>query len=152
MARLLTQKKIPDLNSGLRLIQKAVIEKYLHLCPSGYSFSTTSTMALHSRGYQVTYVPIAVEQRQGTGKVSVATGLNTILLVLRLATLFNPLRFFLPVSFAFGCAGFFWCIPYLLAGRGISIGSMLAFSIAIILFALGLISDQISAMRLEKNE
>lgn len=154
MARYLTQKDIPDLNSGLRLVRKDVIEKYIHLCPSGFSFSTTITMALHSRGYRVGYVPIEVQKRKdsGAGTVSVRTGLDTIILILRLSTLFNPLRIFLPASFMIASVGVLWGIPYALAGRGVSVGSMLAVSIAVLLFALGLISDQISALRLEKFE
>lgn len=154
MARYLTKKNIPDLNSGLRLVRKDVIEKYIHLCPSGFSFSTTITMALHSRGYRVGYVPIEVQKRKdvGAGTVSVRTGLDTIILILRLSTLFNPLRIFLPASFMIAGVGVLWGIPYALAGRGVSVGSMLAVSIAVLLFALGLISDQISALRLEKYE
>jgi glycosyltransferase involved in cell wall biosynthesis len=153
MARFLTQAEIPDLNSGLRIMHKDVVEKYMHLCPSGFSFSTTITMALHSRGYRVGYVPIQVKRRkEGSGTVSVKTGLNTIILILRLSTLFNPLRIFLPVSFFIGAVGFLWGIPYAIAGYGVSVGSMLAVSIAVLLFALGLISDQISSLRLEKYE
>ena len=152
LARFLTQADIPDLNSGMRLMRKSVIEKYLHLCPSGFSFSTTITMTMHSRGYQVVYVPIEVEKRKSGSTVSLSTGLNTIILILRLATLFNPLRIFIPVSFSIGAVGFLWGIPYALSGYGVSVGSMLAISIAIVLFALGLISDQISALRLEKYE
>jgi len=154
MARYLTKKDIPDLNSGLRLARKRVIEKYIHLCPSGFSFSTTITMALHSRGYKVGYVPIHVEKRQGNGAgtVSVKTGLDTIILILRLATLFNPLRIFLPASFSILGVGILWGIPYAIAGHGVSVGAMLAVSIAVLLFALGLISDQISSLRLEKFE
>jgi len=58
MARILTQRKIPDLNSGLRIVRREVLLRYIHLCPSGYSFSTTITMAMLSRGYIVDFVPI----------------------------------------------------------------------------------------------
>jgi len=152
MANYLTRRKIPDLNSGLRLMRREVVSKYLHLCPAGFSFSTTITMTLLNRGYDVTYVPIEVRKRAGTSTVSISTGLDTIILILRIATLFNPLRIFLPVSFILGSVGFLWAVPYALLGRGISVGSMLAVVTAIILFALGLISDQISQLRLERFE
>jgi hypothetical protein len=91
-------------------------------------------------------------KRRGKSTVSLATGLDTIILILRIATLFNPLRLFLPMSFFIAGVGVLWGIPYLLLGRGVSVGSMLAIVTAILLFALGLISDQISQLRLERFE
>lgn len=152
MANYLTQHKIPDLNSGLRLMRRHIVRKYLHLCPSGFSFSTTITLTLLNRGYNVVYVPIQVQKRAGKSTVSISTGLDTIILILRIATLFNPLRIFLPISFLIGGLGLLWGIPYTLLARGVSVGSMLAVVTAIILFALGLISDQISQLRLERFE
>lgn len=152
MANYLTQRRIPDLNSGLRLIRREVALKYLHLCPSGFSFSTTITMALLSRGYNVAYLPIQVEKRTGKSTVSVTTGLETIILILRIASLFNPLRLFIPVSLIIGMAGIAWGIPYIFTGHGISIGSMLALVTAALLFGLGLLCDQLSQLRLERFE
>lgn len=152
MANYLTRRKIPDLNSGLRLIRREVALRYLHLCPSGFSFSTTITMALLSRGYSVAYVPIQVKKRVGKSTVSVATGLDTIILILRIAALFNPLRVFIPTSLLIGGIGLVWGIPYALAGRGISVGSMLAIVTAILVFGLGMLCDQISQLRLERFE
>lgn len=152
LANYLTGQRIPDLNSGLRLIRREVAAKYLHVCPNGFSFSTTLTMCLLSRGYQVSYVPIDVKPRIGTSTVSLRTGLETLILVLRLATLFNPLRIFLPVSMLVAGVGLLWGIPYATLGRGVSVGSMLAIVTSIVLFALGLISDQISQLRLERFE
>lgn len=152
LANYLTRRKIPDLNSGLRLIRRDVASRYLHLCPSGFSFSTTITMALLSRGYSVAYVPIQVKKRVGKSTVSVATGLDTIILILRIAALFNPLRVFIPTSLFIGGIGLAWGIPYALAGRGISVGSMLAIVTAILVFGLGMLCDQISQLRLERFE
>lgn len=152
MANYLTGRKIPDLNSGLRLIRRDVALRYLHLCPSGFSFSTTITMALLSRGYSVAYVPIQVEKRVGKSTVSITTGLDTIILILRVASLFNPLRIFVPSSLLIGLTGLVWGIPFALAGRGVSVGAMLAIVTAILLFGLGLLCDQISQLRLERFE
>jgi glycosyltransferase involved in cell wall biosynthesis len=152
MANYLTRRRIPDLNSGLRLIRRDVALRYLHLCPSGFSFSTTITMALLSRGYSVAYVPIQAKKRVGKSTVSVATGLDTIILILRIAALFNPLRVFIPISLLIGLVGLVWGIPFALAGRGVSVGSMLAIVTAILLFGLGLLCDQISQLRLERFE
>jgi glycosyltransferase involved in cell wall biosynthesis len=152
LARILTGKRIGDLNSGLRVMRRDVILRYVHLCPSGFSFSTTSTFALASRGYRMQFVPITVERRSGKSTVSVKTGFQVILLVLRLASLFNPLRVFLPLSMLFIVGGVLWTIPYLLQDQGITVASMLAIVTGVILFALGLICDQVAQLRLERFE
>lgn len=152
MANYLTRQKIPDLNSGLRLFRTGVIKKYLHICPAGYSFSTTSMMALLSRGYNVGFVPVEVRKREGRGSVRVTTGLETIILILRVATLFNPLRLFVPMSMLSFLFGIGWGAYYILHNRGLSTGALLAFFTAVLLFSLGLICDQISQLRLERLE
>ena len=146
------RRKIPDLNSGLRLMRRDVAMRYMNLCPQGFSFSTTITMALLSRGYGVEFIPIQVNRRVGHSTVTIRTGFDTILLVLRLATLFNPLRIFLPASFASVIAGVGWGVPYFLDGQGITVASMLAILTGVLLFALGLICDQVAQMRLERYE
>jgi glycosyltransferase involved in cell wall biosynthesis len=152
LANYLTRHTIPDLNSGLRLIRREISLKYLHICPAGFSFSTTITMALISRGYKVRYVPIAINRRLGKSTVTFKTGLDTIILILRLATLFDPLRLFIPVSVFVGTMGVLWGIPYALLGRGVSVGAMLAIMTAMLFFGLGLLCDQISQLRLERFE
>jgi glycosyltransferase involved in cell wall biosynthesis len=152
LANYLTQQRIPDLNSGLRLMRREVALKYLHICPAGFSFSTTITMVFFNRGRSVKYVPIEVQKRVGESTVSVGTGFQTLILILRTATLFDPLRIFVPASAVVGVVGMGWGIPYALAGRGVSVGSMLAIVTAILLFSLGLLSDQISQLRLERFE
>lgn len=151
-AQFLTQRKIPDLNSGLRIIRRDVVTRYMHLCPSGFSFSTTITVALNARGYTVDFVPISVKPRIGTSTVSVRTGFQTILLVLRLATLFNPLRVFLPLAMLLILFGVVWTIPYLMDGKGVTVMSMLSILTGVLLFALGLLCDQVAQARLERYE
>ncbi|MEM8961269.1 MAG: glycosyltransferase family 2 protein [Acidobacteriota bacterium] len=152
MAQILAERKIPDLNSGLRLMRREVVNRYLHLCPSGFSFSTTTTMALLSRGYHVEWLPIDVEQRVGKSRVTWKTGLATIMLIVRITALFNPLRIFLPVSFLFGIGGVLWGVPYILLGNGLSVGAMLLIVTGVLLFAFGVLADQISQLRLERFE
>lgn len=150
MANYIVGQTIPDLNCGLRLMRRSIMSKYVHLCPSGFSFSTTSTIALLTQGYELVYIPIEVKKRVGKSTVSATTGLETIILILRIAALFQPLRVFLPLSFATGTVGILWGIPYTLSGRGISIGAMLALVTALLIFCLGIICDQISQLRLER--
>jgi len=107
-------------------------------------------MIMFNRGYDVAYVPFEIKKRRGKSTVSIATGFDTLLLILRIATLIDPLRIFVPLSLIIGLIGLAWGIPYAILGRGVSVGSMLAIVTAILLFSIGLISDQISQMRLEK--
>lgn len=153
MAVYLTGQQIPDLNSGLRVYRRDVVMKYLHLCPSGFSFTTTMTLAMLGRGWRVVYEPIEIRRRQGASStVSVRTGLETIILILRLVALFNPLRVFVPAAVTLATAGLLWGLPIALMGRGVSVGAMLAIVTALVLFALGLLCDQISQLRLERFE
>ena len=152
VARRLIGRKIPDLNCGLRIIKTEVARRYLHICPSGFSFSTTMTMALLSRGYDVTFVPIDIDKRQGTSTVSLMTGFQTLVLVLRIASLFEPLRVYIPASGVMMAAGMLWSLPYVLMGKGVSVGSLLLVVTAVLIFSLGLLCDQISSLRLERYE
>jgi len=152
IAAYLVKRPIPDLNSGLRLLTRDLAMRYAHLCPRGFSMSTTLTMAVMSRGWPVTFVPIDVRARDGRSTVTVATGLETLVLLLRIICLFNPLRLFVPAAVAIAVIGIAWGIPYAAAGRGVSVGAMLAIVTATVLFSLGLICDQVSQLRLERHE
>jgi glycosyltransferase involved in cell wall biosynthesis len=152
MANYLTKTKIPDLNSGLRLFKREVVLRYLHLCPNGFSFSTTTTLAMLSRGYKVKYIPIKVNQRSGRSMVTPKTGFDAIVTILRITALFNPLRIFIPTSIIVAAVGLAWGIPYLIWGRGLSGFSGLCLTTSIILMAFGLLCDQISQMRQERFE
>jgi len=151
-ASFLVQQKIPDLNSGLRLFRKSVIVKYLHICPSGFSFTTTSMMAFLYRGYNVGFVPVDVKEREGKSTVSIFTGMETIILIIRMSALFNPIRLFIPASIFSIIFGILWGLPYMVTHRGLSIAAMLAIVTGIILFAIGIICDQVSQLRLERFE
>jgi glycosyltransferase involved in cell wall biosynthesis len=153
LANYIVERPIPDLNSGMRVMNRQVALKYMHLCPNGFSFTTTITIALLVQGYPVKYVPIQVQPRRGSpSTVSLSTGFRTIMLIIRLAALFAPLRVFLPLSFISAVVGIGWGIPFALSGNGVSVGAMLAIVTAVLLFALGVICDQISQLRLERYE
>lgn len=152
MAVYLLGERIPDLNSGLRVLHTNVIRRYLHLFPNGFSFSTTSTMILLSRGYGVAYAPIDVQARRGKSTVSWRTGFNTLMLILRLAMLLNPLRIFLPLSALLFLSGSIWALPYLLARRGLTVTALLFILMAVIVFLIGLLADQIAELRKERFE
>jgi len=101
-ANYLAGEEIPDLNSGLRIFKREVIVRYLHLMPQGFSFSTTSTFAIlkSSRRYKYKYVPINVAKRVGNKSTvrQLRHGPQTLLLMLRLSVLFEPLKVFLTMA------------------------------------------------------
>jgi glycosyltransferase involved in cell wall biosynthesis len=153
LANFLSRTKIPDLNSGLRVFRKDIISRYLHLCADRFSFSTTSTLILLNRGYSLAYVPIEVNSRQGKSTVSLMTGYETILLILRVVCLFDPLRVFIPASVFLVLSGILLGIyPYFILQRGLTTGSVLVMLAGILIFFFGLLADQISALRKEKYE
>jgi glycosyltransferase involved in cell wall biosynthesis len=148
----LVRQRIPDLNCGFRLFRRDVILPYLRLCSDAYSFSATSTVLLIYSGHRVAFVPVDVLPTRGRGRVTVRTGLDTLMLLLRIATLLDPLRIFLPISAGVFLAGIAWGTPYALAGRGVSLGALLLILTALLLFAVGLLSDQIAQLRKERLE
>ena len=152
MAIFLMRRTIPDLNSGMRIFRREVLLKYLHLFPDGFSFSTTSTMLFINRGYAVEFVPITVRERIGKSSVKLSTGFDTLLLIIRLAMLLDPLRLFFPISLVLILVGLVWTVPFLIMGEGYSVGALLLIMNGILIFIVALLSDQIAALRKERFE
>lgn len=148
----LVGQRIPDLNCGLRVYRREVIRRYLHLCSDRYSFTATSLVLLLYRGHRVAFVPVDVAPGSSQGRVTLRTGCDTLMLLLRIATLLDPLRVFLPLSAAVFLLGVAWGVPYALMGRGVSVGALLFLLTALLLFAVGLLSDQIAQLRQEQLE
>ncbi len=149
MANYLTRQKIPDVNSGFRIYKRKVILKYLSICPDRFSFSTTSLLAFLSDAYNVKFVNIKIRKRIGKSSVTVRTGFESLLSVLRIITLFNPLRIFIPVSFVLSSIGIlFYVYTYFFLNRG-SVSALILFLIGILIFFFGLVSDQIAKLRRE---
>lgn len=151
---LLSQSKIPDINSGLRSFRTETIKRYLHLMPNGFSFSTTSTVALNSMGYDVGYTPIVVQAREGN-KSSVKIfkdGFRTLMLILNLTILFNPLKVFIPIAFSFLGGGFLYFLYYSITERLHVTTSMALIEITgVLIFLIGIVCEQVSAIRRELN-
>jgi glycosyltransferase involved in cell wall biosynthesis len=154
-ANILARQKIPDINSGLRIIEKCVLLKCLHLMPTGFSFSTTSTFALLKGDYAVKWVPITVQARIGESTVKqLRHGPQTLMLMLRLTVLFEPLRVFLFVTAVLLGLSFtsFTYDMITTHFRKVS-NTTVFFSISTLLvFMFGLLCDQVSALRREFHE
>lgn len=153
VANYLTSRKIPDLNSGLRVIKREKISNLLHLFPDGFSFSTTSTIAFMYLSFKVNYFPITANKRIGNSTVrQIKHGSSTLLLILRLIILFNPLKVFLPISFWLILIGGIYEIAFgiIILYPNVKLIAAAFFMIltGIMVFFFGLIADQISAMRI----
>ena len=144
----LVEQKLPDYNSGYRGFNKELIKGMLHIMPNGFSFSTTSTLAFLKEGYSIGTIPITVEERVGRSSnvKFFKDGAKTIMLILRIIMLFNPLKIFFPASFIITAAGIaFGIYGYLVAER-FSNGAIVLTILGMFLFFIGLVADQISIM------
>jgi glycosyltransferase involved in cell wall biosynthesis len=149
-ANYLAKMKIPDLNCGYRVVRKELLEHYGHLLPDGFSASTTLTLLLLKGGFDVRFVPVRIRKRTGTSTVSIfSDGFDTLLLIVRLITLLDPLRVFLPASGIMFVLGILWGLRYLLAGQGLSIATLFLLTTGVLIFLIGLLADQVSALRRE---
>ena len=151
----LAGQKIPDLNSGLRAIKRNVILRYIHLLPDGFSASSTMTMILLIKRYEVMFLPIKTQRRIGKSEVKqLQDGFGTIVLLIRIIMLFNPLKIFLPFSvfsFSFGIVyGIYKLVT--MYGHGLSVGSLLIMLLDLLSFIIGLLGDQISTFRQDYHE
>lgn len=139
---------VPDLTSGFRAVRASIARNFLYLLPNGFSYPTTLTICLFRAGYAVHYQPFASPARAGVSKIRpLRDGLRFMLTLTRLGTLFVPLKIFLPISLLFLLAGGTYTIGKLaLVSRFSGFGG-LAISIGVVLFMLGLISEQIALLR-----
>jgi len=144
---------IPDINSGFRIFKKTDAIKYFHLCSNRFSFTTSLTMAYLSDEREIAYMPITVRLRtSGKSSVNAKAGLRTMLKILQIGMVFNPLRVVLPLVFFFGALSLLKLIRDVI-NMNITGSSIILFTTTIILCVFALISDQISHVRLElKND
>ena len=152
-ASYLTGRDIPDLTSGFRAARRECLREFLHLLPNGFSTPTTTTLAFIKAGYNVGFEPIEARQRVGQSKIRFARdGAKFFIIILKIVTLFSPLRVFLPISlvaFAVGAGYAAWTIA---TQSHVTNSSVLLIMLAVIVFLVGLVSEQISAMRFESRQ
>jgi len=148
-AALLLPIHVSDLNSGCKLYATPLAQKYLPLCPDTMAFSDVITLIFIQKRHLVLEHPIHVrERRTGRSTITAFTAFQTLMEILHIAMLFNPLRIFLPLAAACITFGVVWGLPILLQGRGVSVGSMLAIVTGLLFFAIGLIAEQLAATRM----
>lgn len=144
----LVEQKLPDYNSGYRGFNTDLIKGMLHMMPNGFSFSTTSTLAFLKEGYSIGTIPIKVEERVGRSSnvKFFKDGAKTIMLILRIIMLFNPLKIFLPASFIITASGLIYGVYGYLVAERFSNGAIVLAVLGMFLFFIGLVADQISIM------
>ena len=148
LASTLAQRKINDLNSGLRVFRRPSLERFITLLPDGFSFTTTITLCMLASNLKVTYLPIVYGKRVGHSKIRAGHFFNFILLVVRLTCYFQPLRVFLPVGAALFVIGVAKGI-YDLFLMNLSQTAVFGILGAIMIWSLGLLADMISRLLLQ---
>ena len=149
-ARFLMPLPVKDLNSGFKLYRTELAQKYLELCPDSMAFSDIITLVFINQRHLVLEQPITIKKRiAGKSTINLYTAFDTLINILNIAMMFNPLRVFLPLSFLFVLLGIGWGLPFILMGRGLSVGAVLAIFTGLLFFVIGLIAQQLSAIRLQ---
>lgn len=151
-ASLISGHRILDLTSGFRAVRADLFRKFLYLLPNGFSYPTTITMAFLRSGYPVEFIPIKAEKRTGTSHIRpVRDGLRFLAIIFKIATLYAPLKVFLPISGLFFLSGLsYYAYTYVTMGRFTNM-SMLILSASVIIFLIGLISEQITALTFTRS-
>ena len=153
LATYLTNREIPDLTSGFRAARRECMLEFLHLLPNGFSTPTTTTLAFIKAGYSVAFEPIDAEQRQGKSKIKLARdGAKFFLILLKIITIFSPLKIFVPVSVVTFLLGFGYAIWTAVRQSHVTNSSVLLILLAVVIFLVGLVSEQISALRFERRQ
>ena len=150
LASYLTGRDIPDLTSGMRAARTSCLREFLHLLPNGFSTPTTTTLACIKAGYSVRFEPIDTNTRVGQSKIRlVSDGTSFFLILLKVITVFSPLRIFLPVSAAAFMLGAGYAVWTALTQQHITNSSVLLILLSVVIFLVWLVSEQISMLRSE---
>ena len=146
LANYLSRTKIPDLNSGLRIMKKSVVEKYLGILPDGFSFTTTITLAMLANGYLVRYIPIDYRKREGKSKIKpIRDTLNFIQLIVKTVLYFEPLRVFTPLSMVFIFASLGVLLySFFFKPQIMDITTLVLFVTGVQMLAIGMLADLIN--------
>ncbi|MEN6360666.1 MAG: glycosyltransferase family 2 protein [Smithella sp.] len=153
-ASYICKRKIQDLTSGFRAIKADIAGQFVSLLPNTFSYPTTITMAILRSGFSLAYVPIRANRCVGKSKIKlIRDGSRFLLIMLKIATLFSPMRVFFPVSIAMFLTGVGYGIFRILfmGGRYGSTSAMLI-TMSVMIFMVGLVSEQIAQLRYDRSE
>ena len=146
--RLVDDLPVSDLNSGMKLYDTALAHRYLRLCPDGMAFSEVLMLIFIQQKHLVTETPIEVEPRRaGKSTINTMTALDTLLQIINIVMVFNPMRIFLPLGGAMIILGILWAIPFLVRGSGLSSAAMMSMTAGLLLIMMGLLAEQVAQIR-----
>lgn len=153
LASWMTGHAVLDLTSGFRVVRATLFKRFLYLLPNGFSYPTTITMAFFRSGYSVAYEPIDVDKRIGKSHIRLwRDGVRFLLIIFKIGTLFSPVKLFLPISLLFFLTGFsYYAYTFLSAGRFTNMSALL-FITSVLVFLIGLVSEQITALMYRERE
>lgn len=152
LASYVTRFKVKDLTSGFRVLSRVDALRFIDLLPNTFSYPTTLTLAFLRSGLTVKYMPIQTLYRSGQSKISlIADGVRFLLIISKIATLFAPFRVFLPVSIFFFLGGVSNYIYTYVTEHRFTNMSVFLLTAAVIIFMLGLVSEQIALLRMERH-
>lgn len=153
LASYITKFAIKDLTSGFRVVRRETAQRYLCLLPNTFSYPTTITLAFLRSGRSIHYVPITAGIRSGSSKIRLLhDGFNFLLIIIKITTLYSPLHVFLPVSFVLFILGLGnYIYTYVTDNRFTNMSAMCILS-ALMIFLMGLISEQVTQMRYDRIE
>ena len=146
--RLVDDLPISDLNSGMKLYDTELAQRYLRLCPDGMAFSEVLPLIFIQQKHLVTEAPITVAPRlSGKSTINTMTALDTLFQIINIVMVFNPMRIFLPMGGILILLGILWAIPFLVRGSGLSSVSMMAMTAGLLLIMMGLLAEQLAQIR-----
>ncbi|MCJ8161415.1 glycosyltransferase family 2 protein [Acinetobacter zhairhuonensis] len=152
LATYMTEHHVEDLTSGFRVVRADKFREFLYLLPNGFSYPTTSTMVFFRAGYSVAYVPIHAAKRVGKSHIHpVKDGVRFFLIIFKVATLFSPLKIFLPIAVILALTATSWYGYTLYEYHRFTNMSALLYTGSIMVFLMGLISEQITALMYKGN-
>jgi glycosyltransferase involved in cell wall biosynthesis len=150
LASFLAEREIPDLTSGFRAARRAYLVEFLHMLPNGFSTPTTTTLAFVRAGYNVAFEAVEARQRAGESKIRLSKdGPKFFLIVLRVMTIFSPLRVFLPIALLAFAIGALYAVWTAITQSHITNSSVLLITFAVMVLLVGLVSEQIAALRFD---
>jgi glycosyltransferase involved in cell wall biosynthesis len=153
LASYLSERTIPDLTSGFRAARRDYLLEFLHLLPNGFSTPTTTTLAFLRAGYNVRFEPIEARPRRGASKIRLASdGAKFFLILLKVITIFSPLKIFVPISVGTFALGVVYGVGTVIQNSRIPNGAVLLLMFSVMVFLVGLVSEQISTLRFESAD
>jgi hypothetical protein len=152
-ATYITHFKIKDLTSGFRAMRAESVRRFLYLLPNTFSYPTTTTLSMLRAGFSLRYLDMATDRRTGRSKIRpIRDGVRFLMIMIKIATLFAPLRIFLPAAgLIFGLGVVYYVYTFVTAHRFTNMG-MLLLVLSFLMFSLGLISEQIAQLRYDRSE